>query len=165
MIKHFFSMQFLTFVGVGVTAALANWCTRYILSYELDYSLSVVLAYLLGISVAFLLNRQFVFPGSSRPVAAQAREFLLVNIAFLPVVWLAALAMRRLFIRTGLETIAEGLAHAISLAVPALATFLIYKFFTFGKLHASGEEHENSAAGIVEPLSNSLSGQRAPEKE
>lgn len=165
MIKHFFSMQFLAFIGVGVTAALANWCTRYILSYELDYSLAVVLAYLLGISVAFLLNRRFVFPGSPRPMAAQAREFLLVNIAFLPVVWLAALAMRHIFIQAGLESIADGLAHAISLAVPALATFLIYKFFTFGKLHAPGEEHENPAAGIIEPLSHSFSGQRAPEKE
>ncbi|MEL7940538.1 MULTISPECIES: GtrA family protein [Pseudomonas] len=138
MIRHFFSMQFLTFIGVGVTAALANWCSRYALSKELNYSLAVLLAYLVGISVAFLLNRRFVFPGSPRPIAAQAREFLLVNIAFMPVVWVAALGFRYLFRQAGLENIADGLAHAISLAVPAFATFLIYKFFTFGGAKQEG---------------------------
>lgn len=164
MIRHFFSVQFLTFVGVGVTAALANWFTRYLLSFELNYSLSVVLAYLMGISVAFLLNRRFVFPGSPRPMVVQAREFLLVNVAFLPVVWIAALALRQVFLHAGLATMADGLAHAISLAVPAFATFLIYKFFTFGKPHP-GEERENPAGRTLKPLPHTLSGKRAAEKE
>lgn len=131
MIRHFLTRQFLTFIGVGVTAALANWCTRYALSQELNYSLSVLLAYLVGISVAFLLNRRFVFPGSPRPIAAQAREFLLINVAFMPVVWVSALGFRYVLRHMELESIADGLAHALSLAVPAFGTFLLYKFFTF----------------------------------
>lgn len=139
MIRHFLSVQFLTFLGVGITAALANWCTRYALSEALNYSLSVVLAYCVGISVAFLLNRRFVFPGSPRPIAVQAREFLLVNAAFMPVVWASAVALRYLLRYAGYDSIADGLAHAISLAVPAFATFLIYKFFTFARPEAAEE--------------------------
>ncbi|MCJ1880841.1 GtrA family protein [Pseudomonas nitroreducens] len=165
MIRHFLTRQFLTFIGVGVTAAFANWCTRYILSFELSYSIAVVLAYLMGISIAFLLNRRFVFPDSPRPMVAQAREFILINAAFLPVVWIAALALRHLFVYLGFASIAEGVAHAISLAVPAFATFLIYKFFTFGKPRSRGEECEDATGRAIEPLSNSLSTERAGEKK
>jgi putative flippase GtrA len=133
MIRHFFSVQFLLFIAVGLTAALSNWGSRYVLGQRLGYSLAVFLAYAVGIGVAFLLNRLFVFPASPRPLSSQACEFLQVNIAFMPLVWLVALALRHLLREIGLADIADGLAHAIALALPGFSTFLIYKFSTFAK--------------------------------
>lgn len=131
MIRLFFSTQFLKFVLVGVTAALANWTSRYGMSHWLSFPVAVALAYLVGMSVAYALNRVFVFPGSNRPIARQASEFVLVNLSFLPIVWLSALSFRWALSYLGLRIFLDGIAHALALAVPMLATFLIYKFKTF----------------------------------
>lgn len=47
-------------------------------------------------------------------------------------VWLAALAINLLLKRLGMPRHTEELAHAVALAVPMFASFLIYKFHTFG---------------------------------
>ncbi|MOA45229.1 GtrA-like protein [compost metagenome] len=102
----------------------------------MDYSWAVTVAYAVGLLCAFLLNRRYVFPNSTKPVASQAREFILVNLAFFPVVWGTAIAFRHFLVEAGFAGVADGLAHAFSLAIPSLATFLIYKFSTFGGTHA-----------------------------
>ncbi|MCY1437121.1 hypothetical protein D9M71_532700 [compost metagenome] len=103
----------------------------------MNYAWAVSAAYAVGLLCAFLLNRRFIFPTSTKPVAAQAKEFILVNLAFFPVVWGTALGIRHLLMQAGFSSIADGLAHALSLAIPSLATFLIYKFSTFGGSHAN----------------------------
>ena len=50
---------------------------------------------------------------------------------FLPVVWSAALLLRKTLWYIGMTQYVEGLAHALALAVPMFLTFLIYKFRTF----------------------------------
>lgn len=136
MIRHFFSAQFLLFVMVGATAAVLHWLARYLLSYWLSFPVAVALAYCVGLGVAFELNRRFVFPASSRAAVHQGRDFLLVNLAFFPVVWGASLWIRDLLLSRGFDTYVEGVAHGIAIAIPVFVTFLIYKFFTFGEARA-----------------------------
>ena len=131
MIRNFLSPQFARFLAVGVTAALANWVTRIWLSRSLSFEIAVALAYFVGMSVAYALNRVFVFPGSNRPIARQASEFMVVNLLFLPVVWSSALLFRWVLMYLGIRVYTDGIAHGLALAVPMLATFLIYKFKTF----------------------------------
>lgn len=131
MIRHFVSRQFLGFVAVGLCAAAANWLARLLFAHWLPFAGAVALAYAVGLGLAFVLNSRYVFPASTRPRAAQAREFVLVNLGFFPLVWLASLAFAQALQALGLERGREGLAHAAALALPMLATFLIYKFHTF----------------------------------
>lgn len=132
MIKHFLSAQFLRFLIVGAAAALSNWLARYWLSNWLTFAVAVAFAYIIGITVAFELNRRFVFPTSTRPMIKQARDFILVNVAFFPVVWLAALLFKSLLQHFGMSVFVEGIAHGLAIALPMLMTFLIYKFIAFG---------------------------------
>ncbi len=132
MIRHFLRPQFLGFLAVGASAALLNWLARLMLSRWLPFAWAVALAYVLGMAAAFALNSRFVFPTSNKPRQAQARSFVLVNLLFFPAVWLASLAIQHWLGHVGVAHHSEELAHALALAVPMFATFLIYKFHTFG---------------------------------
>lgn len=134
MIQHFLSRQFLGFLGVGGLAALLHWLARLLLSVWLPFAWAVGLAYGVGMAVAFVLNSLFIFPASAKPRLQQVRSFVLVNLAFFPLVWLAALAINQLLRTLGMARHTEELAHAMAIAVPMCATFLIYKFHTFGEL-------------------------------
>lgn len=131
MIRHFFTRQFLAFVAVGGTAALLHWLARIALSQWLPFSSAVAFAYGVGLAVAYLLNRAFVFPTSEKPRLAQARDFVLVNLAFFPVVWGASLAFDHALASVGFAFHREALAHGVAVMLPMFATFLIYKFFAF----------------------------------
>ena len=131
MIRHFMSRQFLGFLAVGGFAALMNWLTRWLLSLWLPYFWAVGLAYVVGMGFAFVLNSLWIFPHSNKPGPMQARHFVVVNLLFLPLVWLTAIALNALFKQFGMPTHTEDWAHAIALATPMIATFLIYKFHIF----------------------------------
>lgn len=132
MIKHFVSVQFLLFMLVGATAATLHWLARYVISIWLSFPLAVALAYFVGIAVAFGLNRKYVFPSSSRPVQKQARDFMVVNLIFFPVVWSASIFIRRFLNEIGVVLYADGIAHGLAITIPVFMTFLIYKFIAFG---------------------------------
>jgi putative flippase GtrA len=132
VIRHFLTVQFLRFLFVGVTAAILHWLARYWLSFLVTFPMAVALAYAVGIAVAFGLNRRYVFPTSVRPVTKQARDFILVNLAFFPIVWGAALLFRKLLIQAGVSHFVDGVAHGLAIMLPVLMTFLIYKFIAFG---------------------------------
>jgi putative flippase GtrA len=131
VIGHFLTRQFLGFVAVGGTAALLHWLARIALSHWLPFSLAVVMAYAVGMLVAFLLNSFFVFQRSTRPRRRQARDFIIINLASFPVVWLASIMLERALRMFGMVHYTEALAHAIAISLPMLATFLIYKFYAF----------------------------------
>jgi putative flippase GtrA len=131
MIKHFLTRQFLKFLFVGSTAALANWVSRIILNFWTTFSLSVVIAYLVGMSVAFVLNKIFVFPGSSRSTKSQMRDFVLTNLICFPIVWVMSIQLKALLQNFGAQNYAEEIAHFIALALPMAGSFLIYKFVAF----------------------------------
>lgn len=131
MIKHFFTKQFLGFLIAGGLAALLHWLARVALSVWLPFTLAVIIAYGFGIAIAFLLNSLFVFPNSDKPRRTQTRDFILINLAFLPVVWLASVYFNNWLKTLGMLRHSEELAHAFAISLPMFATFLIYKFFTF----------------------------------
>lgn len=131
MIRNYCSLQFVKFLFVGVTAALLHWLARLALSQVMSFALAVALAYGVGIAVAFELNRRFVFPASQRPMVKQARDFVLVNVAFFPVVWLAAMGFRLLLAHLGFTFFVNEIAHALAIAIPVFATFIVYKFIAF----------------------------------
>ena len=130
MIKYFFTKQFLGFVAVGGLAALINWLTRIVLSLWIPFSISVIIAYAVGMTVAFTLNSIFIFSKSEKRKGKQARDFIAVNLAFLPVVWITSITLEKWFQSIGI-IYPQSLSHGIAVAIPALATFLIYKFFAF----------------------------------
>jgi hypothetical protein len=72
-----------------------------------------------------------VFPTSTKPASQQMRDFIVVNLAFFPVVWGASLIIERGLRGVGMATYTQALAHGIAIAIPMLATFLIYKFHAF----------------------------------
>lgn len=131
MLQHFASTQFLRFLGVGGTAALLHWASRIVLSQWLPFAWAVAAAYAVGMLVAFLLNRRYVFPRSARPAHLQLRDFVVVNLAFFPVVWGATLLLERLLLAAGMTTYPQAVAHAAAIAIPVLATFLLYKLHAF----------------------------------
>lgn len=131
MLKHFLTRQFLGFVAVGALAAFLHWLARLFLSEWLSFSVAVAVAYVVGMSVAFVLNSAFVFQHSIKPRRKQARDFIIVNALFFPVVWGASLSIDRLFRTLGLGIYSEAAAHAVAVALPTFLTFLIYKFFAF----------------------------------
>ncbi len=131
MLKHFLSRQFLGFIAVGGLAALLHWLSRIILSHWMSFSVAVVFAYMIGMAVAFTMNAVYVFPGSNKPKRKQAQDFIIVNLSFLPVVWVISIGLERIFHSMGIVEYAQALAHAVAISVPMFATFLIYKFFAF----------------------------------
>ncbi len=82
-------------------------------------------------AIAFVLNSYYVFPTSDKPVAKQARDFIAINLAFMPVVWVAAMGLNALLPRVGIVRYSEEVAHALAISLPVLATFLLYKFYAF----------------------------------
>ena len=97
----------------------------------MTYPIAVFVAYLLALACAFILNKYYVFPKSDRPLNKQMRDFFLTNLAFLPVVWSAAIMLAKFMPHILATQYTEEIAHAIAIAIPMFATFLIYKFIAF----------------------------------
>lgn len=131
MIENFLTKQFLGFLIAGGVAALLHWIIRIILSIWLPFSLAVISAYGFGIAIAFLLNSYFVFPNSNRPRWNQSRDFILINLAFSPVVWLASIYFNNWLKLLWALKYSQEIAHAFAITLPVYITFLIYKYFTF----------------------------------
>jgi putative flippase GtrA len=116
---------------VGGFAALLHWLARLTLSLWFSFSTALVLAYAIGMLTAFILNSYFVFPKSMKPKKIQARDFAVINFSFFPVVWLASVQINNWLKSLGFISHTEGVAHALAIPIPILASFLIYKFFAF----------------------------------
>ena len=131
MIRLFFSRQFVGFLTAGGVAALLHWFSRIALSHWLPFPWAVAIAYFVGMIVAFSLNSFFVFPNSPKPKTRQARDFFIVNMAFFPVVLVGSILINNILLTAGITSHTEKISHAIAVVIPALVTFLIYKFFAF----------------------------------
>ncbi|MGH8497583.1 MAG: GtrA family protein [Methylococcales bacterium] len=131
-IRHFMTGEFLRFLLVGGAAAVINWLARFFLSHYFIFSYAVVIAYFIGIATAFALNRAFVFPLSGKPMAIQVSYFIGVNLAFLPIVWAAAIILAQWVLpNLGIHRYDEGIAHGIAITLPVFGAFLLHKFKTF----------------------------------
>ncbi len=139
MLRHFLSRQFVGFLLVGGFAALLHWLVRILLSLVVSYPWAVALAYVVGMTTAFLLNSHYVFPASDKPVERQARDFIIINTAFFPVVWVVSIQLNRLLLGLGVERYSEAMAHAFAISLPVLGTFLLYKFIAFRENYHGSE--------------------------
>ena len=131
MLRHFASRQFAAFLAVGGTAALLHWLARILLSLYMPFGWAVALAYGIGMGSAFALNKRYVFPASDKPVEKQARDFIVINAAFFPLVWVVAVQLNWLLQYAGMQRFTEELAHALAISLPVIGTFLLYKFIAF----------------------------------
>lgn len=131
LIKHFFTKQFIFFLLVGITSAGINWFSRWAINHWLDFSIAVILAYGFGMASAYILNRLFVFQHVSRPMLAQIRDFMIINLAMFPVVFLGAILFNKLLLIINITFYNEDIAHAFALSLPVVFTFLIYKLHVF----------------------------------
>jgi len=129
---QFLAPQFLRFLAVGTTAAVAQWTARILLSQAFSFSVAIVIAYGLGMATAFGLNRWLVFPDADKPMEQQVSWFVIVNLAFLPVVWGVSIALADYVLPfLGVSHYREAIAHGIAIAVPTFGSFLLHKFLTF----------------------------------
>ena len=130
---YYFSKQFIYFLFAGSTAALVNFTSRILLRSYLDIVFSAVIAYPLGLLTAFILYKRLVFPFSGKPLNFQLRRFLSIQIGFMPVVIIIFISLSGIFNTMGLGNFSEPIAHALSIGMPALITFLLYKLLVFIK--------------------------------
>ncbi len=127
----YFTKQFLYFIFSGGIATLLNWSSRIILRLYLDLIPSAVISYSLGLTCAFLLYRHFVFTFSEISMKTQSIRFLSIHLCFMPVVIIVFSQLSIIFSNIGLGDLSEPLAYALSLSIPPLITFFLYKFFAF----------------------------------
>jgi putative flippase GtrA len=130
---YYFSKQFIYFLFAGSTAAFVNFTSRLLLRSYMDIVFSAVIAYSLGLLTAFVLYKKLVFPFSEKPLNFQLRRFLSIQIGFMPIVIIIFMTLSDILDTIGFGNLSEPLAHAISIGMPALITFLLYKLFVFIK--------------------------------
>tara|TARA_Y100000816_G_scaffold262464_1_gene220151 strand:- start:501 stop:887 length:387 start_codon:yes stop_codon:yes gene_type:complete len=122
-------------VFAGCFAAFLNFSIRIIFFNFLKFSsiTSFICAYVISLFIAFILYQNLVFPYSDVPKTKQGIRFLLINFSFLPFALFAFDFLTKLFIKANFEKFSEPVAHIFVLGLPALITFLLYKFFAFKK--------------------------------
>jgi putative flippase GtrA len=120
------------FLALGGFAALMNFGSRFVYSLALPFAVAVLLAYVTGMAVAFTLFRLFVFPGSPRPIAAQMRDFTLVNLLGIAQTFAIALALVDwLLPAIGFRWHAEAVGHAAAIAAPTVTSWFGHRHLTF----------------------------------
>ena len=120
------------FLVAGGIAALVNWLARFPVELVLPYFAALLVATAVGMTCGFLLYRAWVFPGSTRPLAGQIRDFILVNLTGQATMLAVATLVRQLLVAIGVETIIAGSsAHALGIAIGAIVNYLGHRHVTF----------------------------------
>jgi energy-coupling factor transport system substrate-specific component len=131
--------QGVRFLFVGGFAAAVNWLVRFPLSEVLPFNAAVAVAYAIGMSVGFVLYRNYVFPGSHRPVRQQTVIFVAVNLAgAIVVLAVTALLLAAQADAAYPEAVREGLAHGAGIAAGAVANFFGHRGLTFATGRSRG---------------------------
>src|SRR4029079_592252 len=120
------------FLVAGGIAALVNWLARFPVELVLPYFAALLIATAIGMTCGFLLYRAWVFPGSTRPLAGQIRDFILVTLTGQATMLAVATLLRQLLVAVGVETIVAGAsAHAFGIAIGAVVNYLGHRHVTF----------------------------------
>ena len=120
------------FLVAGCIAALVNWLARFPVELFLPYIAALLVATAIGMTCGFLLYRAWVFPGSARPLAQQAGDFVLVNLGGQAAMLAVAALTRELMLLAQVETLVAGAAaHALGIAVGAVVNYLGHRDITF----------------------------------
>jgi len=132
MIKHFKSREFLIFLLAGGCAAAVNFVSRIIYNQWIDFSLAVILAYVTGMVVAFVLFKLVVFKPSPSNVQRSVVYFVLVNFFGIAQTWLISMGLAfYVFPALDIRLLANEMAHAVGILVPAFSSYLGHKHLSF----------------------------------
>lgn len=124
------------FLLAGGTAAAISLTTRALLGLVLPFAWAVLLASAVALTFGFVAYRQWVFHdrNRARPLAAEIAAFLAVNAVGTTVTFAAAVAIREgllAFPGAGPHALLDLGAHALGIAVGAVANFLGHRKLTF----------------------------------
>jgi putative flippase GtrA len=120
------------FLLAGSAAALLNWLIRFPLSYVMPFAGAVTVANVIGMVFGFVAYRHFVFPGSSRLLAHQLRDFIVVNVFSMAVVVAVSVVFaRHVLPLMGLHWQIEAQSHAIGIAAGAVTNYFGHRQFSF----------------------------------
>ena len=126
------------FLVAGAAAALVNWLARFPVELVLPFAAAVAVATGIGMACGFVLYRSWLFPGSDRPITAQMRDFVLVNLLGQATMLGLAILLREAFILAGLSAwIAGAAAHALGIAAGAVVNYLGHRHVTFTRAAGS----------------------------
>ena len=122
------------FLIAGGFAALVNWLVRFPLEMVMPFALAVSSALAVGMTAGFLLYDRWVFPGSVRPLASKARDFIAVNILTQAVMLMVTIGLREVALMAGVPVLPAGAgAHFVGIGAGALVSYLGHRAITFGK--------------------------------
>jgi putative flippase GtrA len=120
------------FLIAGGIAALVNWLVRFPIELAVPYFAALLLATSIGMACGFLLYRSWVFPGSTRSLGGQIRDFILVNLTGqATMLAIATIARQLLFVVDVGPLIAGAVAHALGIGVAAIVNYLGHRHLTF----------------------------------
>ena len=120
------------FLVAGGVAALINWLVRFPIELVLPFFAAVVAATIVGMTCGFVLYRAWVFPGSSRPIGGQVRDFILVNLAGQAAMLVVAALTRYLLVSIDIgPVLASASAHGLGIAIGAVVNYLGHRHVTF----------------------------------
>lgn len=123
--------QSLRFILAGGVAAAINWLVRFPLSALMAFVPAVLLASAIGMLVGFITYRTFVFPGSKRPMHAQIRDFVIINISSFFAVAASAMLIRGVLVSSMSLGPAEALAHGVAIGIGAALNYFGHNSLTF----------------------------------
>jgi len=122
------------FLIAGGAAALLNWLVRFPLSYIMPFAGAVAIANVIGMVFGFVAYRHFVFPGSSRQLAHQLRDFVIVNLfSMAVVVAVSVLSADYVLPLVVFRWHVEAISHAIGIAAGAVTNFFGHRKFSFAR--------------------------------
>lgn len=128
----FFTKQFICFVAVGCINTLNGMLFPFLFSYIMNANIAYAISYIPSLTISYFLNsivtfsdRDFSFVKYVKFCVSYVPNFIIQNISFFLVFNLAGLP----------KIVAILLASVIGIPL----TFLIMKFFTFGK----GKKEDN----------------------
>ncbi len=134
MINKLFQSEILLFLFLGGIAAATNFFSRILLNHYMGFRVAVVIAYIIGMIVAFTLFRRYVFGAGGRHSAHEFRDFTLVNLVGIVLVWFISIGLaENLFPAVGFTFHAHEIAHGIAICVPAFTSYFGHKYFSFRK--------------------------------
>lgn len=130
--KIFLNKQFTMFVVTGGVAAAANFGSRILFNYWMDFSSAVILAYITGMVVAFLLAKAFVFRESTQSTNKSILFFIVVNVFAVLQTWLISMGLAVYVLPAmGVKDFVHEIAHAAGIVAPVFTSYLGHKHFSF----------------------------------
>lgn len=120
------------FLVAGGIAAFVNWLVRFPIEMVAPFFAALIMSTGIGMTCGFLLYRAWVFTGHTRPLGAQIRDFVLVNLTGQATMLAVAALIRQSLVAIEVKTmIAGATAHAIGIAVGAVVNYLGHRHITF----------------------------------